>query len=132
MTISLTDGTTAVTLPADLLWSDEFKGPQVGQTASRSVMGALIVQARAMTAGRPITLQPEDENSAWMRRSTVEQLRNLAAIPGAQLTLTMRGQTYSVMFRHHDGAALEADPVAHYSDAGADDFYLVTLKFMTV
>lgn len=122
----------SIALPEDMQWADEFDWAPVGQGVERGVTGALIVQSRAMTAGRPVTLKPEGDNSAWMRRATVEQLRNAAAIPGQVMTLTMGAQVLSVIFRHQDGPACEAKPVAAFASYTSDDFYLVTLKLMTV
>lgn len=132
MSIQLSYGAVNIALPSDIQWVDEFDWAPVGQGVERSVTGALIVQSRAMTAGRPVTLKPDGDNSAWTRRSVVEQLRNAAAIPGQVMTLTIGSQTLSVIFRHHDGPAVEAKPVAAYDAYTSDDFYVVTLKLMTV
>lgn len=134
MSITLAVGATSVALHPDLYWSDENNWHPVEQITERTITGALIVQAAARLdgKGRPITLEPEDDRSAWMRRSTLEQLRNWAAVPGQILALTLRGVTYNVMFRHQDGSAIEAAPVVHFSDVGADDFYRVTIRLMVV
>lgn len=128
--ISLSDGVTTLTLNPDLLWSDEFKWNPVAQTADRSITGAYIIDAGEEQDGRPITLEPEDDTSAWMARSTVDALRNWAAEAGKTLTLSIRGASRTVMFRHHDGVALEATPVIHFSDADGADYYRVTLRLM--
>lgn len=125
-------GPVSITLSDDLLWSDEHDWEPVVQGERRSVTGAMIIQPRALTAGRPITLEPEDDSSAWMPRSVLLQLRNLAAIPGQVMTLTINGQVFSVLFRRSDGSAIEAEPVAHYSTPDTADWYLVTTKFLTL
>jgi hypothetical protein len=56
-------------------------------------------------------------------------LRSWAAVAGRVMNLTIRGVSRSVVFRHHDGSAIEATPIVHYSDVQSADFYLVTLKF---
>lgn len=134
MSIILNVDETSVVLHPDLKWSDEFSWAPVEQSAERTVTGALIVQVAARTGGRPITLEPEDDNSAWMRRSVVEQLRNWAAAPGQEMELTLRGTTRTVIFRHQDGAGLEAQPVVHFADAdvSSSDFYRVTLRLMEI
>lgn len=134
MSTELSDGTTTIALNPDLLWSDEFNWQPVEQTATRTVTGALIVQTSERIGGRPITLEPEDDDSGWMTRTVIEQLRNWAALPGKQLTLTLRNETRAVAFRHQDGPGLEARPVVHYrdSDIGGEDFYLATLRFMEI
>lgn len=131
MSISLSDGITTVQLHPDLFWSDESNWHPVEQTTQRTITGALIISAAARVAGRPITLEPEDDASAWMSLDTVSQLRNWAAVPGKQMTLTLRGTTYSVIFRHQDGG-FEARPVVHYSDASSADNYLCVVRLMEI
>jgi hypothetical protein len=120
----------AITLHPDLLWVDEFNWHPVEQTVQRTITGALIVSTATRVAGRPITLQPEDDSTAWMPAATVTALRNLAVVPGQQMSLTFGGTTRSVIFRHHDGAAIDAIPVVHYSDGA--DWYRVTLRLMEI
>lgn len=129
--ITLTDGTTTVILNPDMFWSDELNWQPVEQTAQRTVTGALIVSASPRVGGRPITLEPENDESAWMPRSAVEALRNWAAVPGKQLTLTLRSVTHTVLFRHQDGG-LDARPVVHYNDTNNADFYLCVVRLMEI
>lgn len=131
MSITLSDGTTTISLNNDLFWSDEHQWNPVQQTAERTVTGALLVSTATLVAGRPITLEPEDDSSAWMPRATVEALRNFAAVPGKELTLTLRSVTYAVIFRHQDGG-LSARPVVHYNDADNADWYLCTIRLMEI
>lgn len=130
MSISLSDGTTAVTLHPDLYWSDEYDWQPVVQSVTTTLTGALVIQSAALQAGRKITLTPADDASAWMTKSVVDQLRNWAAVAGQTLTLTLRGVSRSVIFRHHDGGAMEATPVVYFSDADSTDWFRVTLRFM--
>jgi len=132
MAITLSDGITTVNLHEDLYWEDEFTWNPVEQSAERTVTGALIVEVNTRISGRPITLRPENEFSAWMARSVVEQLRNWAAVPGKTLTLTLRGTARTVMFRHQEGPAVEPTPVIHYNDTAAEDRYTVTVRLMEV
>lgn len=131
MTITLSDGDTTVILHPDLYWSDEHNWHPVEQTAQRTITGAMIVSAAARVAGRPITLEPEDDGSAWMPLSTVLALRNWAAVPGQQLTLTLRGLTYTVLFRHQDGG-LDPRPLVHYNEANNADYYLCVVRLMEI
>lgn len=131
MTILLSDGTTTVELHEDLFWSDELAWDPVAQTAQRGITGALIVSSAQMLAGRPITLEPENDSSAWMHRDDVLALRNWAAVAGQELTLTLRGVTHTVLFRHQDGG-LEARPVVHYNEADNHDWYLCVVRLMEI
>lgn len=126
---TLTDGTTTTTISDDLMWADEFAWAPVEQAVQRTITGALIVQAAARVAGRPITLAAEDEASGWISRAALDQFKVWAAIPGQLLTLNYRGVNHTVLFRHQD-TAIDAAPVAFYSDVQTDDPYRVTLRFM--
>lgn len=129
--ITLNDGTTTVTLHKDLYWSDENSWHPVEQTKQYAITGALIVMSAERLAGRNITLEPEDDHSAWMVLSDVEVLRNWAAAPGKQMTLTLRGVTHTVIFRHEDGG-FEATPIRHMDDLVSTDFYKVVVKLLEI
>jgi len=126
---TLSDGTTTVTLSADLAWSDEFAWAPVEQTVQRTITGAVIVQAAARVAGRPITLAASDEQAGWLTRAALDQCRVWALIPGQQLTLNYRGVSHTVIWRHQD-TAIDASPVVFYADVQSGDFYRATLRFM--
>lgn len=133
MSLTLTSGGTTVELDPDLFWSDEFAWQAVQQQVGYSLTGSLIVQQGTMQAGRPVTLVPEDDSSAWMSRAVVEQLQAWANTPLLTLTLAgLRGSSRSVSFRQQDGAAVEARPVLHFSDVDPDDNYRVTLRLMEI
>lgn len=131
MSITLTDGTDTLELHKDLLWSDETNWNPVQQTANRTVTGAMIVQTAQMQAGRPITLEPEDDRSAPTSRADVDLLRNWAAVPGKEMVLTLAGQDYDVIFRHQDGG-FEARKWIHYDDVLPADIYLIVVRLMTI
>ena len=131
MAITLVYSTTTVVLDPDLEWIDENSWHPVEQAVQRTVTGGLIVSSAQRTAGRPITLQPTDQSSAWMSRATLDTLKGLAAVAGRQMSLTIRGVDRTVMFRHHD-VAIEATPIIFYNDVDNADWYSVTLRFMEV
>ena len=133
MSLTLSDGSTTLTLNPDLYWSDENNWHAVEQAVERTITGALVVQAAARIAGRPITLEPQDDEAAWMTLADVEDLRNWAAAPGKTMTLTLRGEAREVIFRHQDGG-FEARPVIQYRDGHElpVDFYLCTIRLMEI
>lgn len=132
MAITLSDGVTTIALHEDLLWPDEFSWNPVQQSVENTITGAMIVSSAQRLAGRQITLQPEDDSSAYMTRATLEALRNFAAEAGKVMVLTLRGLPYNVVFRHQDGSAIDSTPFIHYSDVQPDDLYRITLRFMEV
>jgi hypothetical protein len=129
--ITLDDGTDTITLHKDLLWSDEANWNPVQQTANRTITGANVIQIGTMLSGRPITLEPEDDRSAPTTREVVDQLRNWAAVPGKEMTLTIGGVEYLVIFRHQDGG-FEAKKWIHYDDVEPTDIYLVVIRLMEI
>ena len=131
MSVTLADSGTTLTLNPDLYWSDENNWSPVRQAVAPSITGVPLVQVAAMVNGRPITLEPEDDEAAWMTLSDVTMLRNWAAVPGQQLLLTLRNVSHTVLFRHQDGG-LEARPVVHYRDRVAEDWFLVTIRLMEI
>lgn len=131
MAITLQYSTTTLTLHPDLFWSDENSWYPVEQTAQRTISGALVVQAKERLMGRPITLQPVDDSSGWIKRDVLDTLRAWAAVPGRQMTLTFNGTSYTVIFRHQDGA-IEATHVLFSNDVDDQDWFLVTLRFIQI
>lgn len=129
--ITLSDGTNTLELHPDLFWSDEDNWHPVAQAVQRTITGALDIQVAAMNKGRRITLEPEDDSTAWMSSAIVQQLRNLAAVPGQQMVLTLRGESRTVIFRHQDGG-FEAKPVVHYRDRVPGDWYLCVIRLMEI
>jgi hypothetical protein len=67
-----------------------------------------------------------------MRRDLVEALQVRASSPGGIYTLQLRDQVFQVMFRHHDAPAFEAKPLVNLATPAPGDYYLATLKLMTV
>lgn len=129
---TLTSGTTVVNLSDDLHWEDQFDWTPVEQSATRSLSGNLIVECSETHGGRPITLSPSDENSAWTKYDDVLKLNLLAKTPGLTMQLSYRGLVRDVMFRHQDRDPVSAKPVVAFSDPVGDDPYLVTIKLMEI
>ncbi len=119
----------AISLPADLIWADEYAHTPIKQTVSTAVDGSLIVEAAAQAKGRPITLAG-GADYAWIDRATLEQLRAKQYQPGLTMTLNLRGTAYSVLFTQPGG--IEAAPVIDYNVPDASDWYTVILKFIEV
>jgi hypothetical protein len=127
---TLAYGATTITLSDDLLWTDEYAWSVVSQRREYSITGAQIIDSGAKQAGRTITLAG-GETGGWTPRSVVDALAVAAAIPGQQFTLTLRGDTYTVVF-DHTSRALEAEPVWNVNDPSSTDYYVATLRFTEV
>lgn len=131
MTISISDGTTTISLPEDMFWSDEYSWSPIEQAVATSITGAAIVDIGVRTAGRPITLV-SDEQHAWMPFSIVTQLKAWRDTAGKQLTLSLRNANFTVMFRHQEKPAVDVTAVIDYNAPDAQDWFFGTLKFMEV
>ena len=118
-------------LPTGLRWSDEFASVSVAQTVRRTLDGSVVVFYSAVRTGLPITLESEPD-AGWLTRAQVEAVALRAASPGGVYTLQLRGQTFPVLFRHQDAPAFEAKPLVNLAEPRSSDFYLATLKLMTV
>lgn len=129
---SITYNTTVLQLPDDLTWTDEHTWQSVEQQVTRTLSGGLLIESHARVGGRPITLAPPDDNSAWMMLQDLQAISVIANIPDAKVQLKIGNYQFDAMFRHHDGEAVSAKPVVFFSDAVSTDFYLVTLKLMAV
>lgn len=131
-TITLAHAGTILALSDRLDWTDEFDWHPVEQATAYSTTGALLIDVATRQAGRPITLQGTD-TQAWMRRADMLQLAALAAIPGAQLTLVLRGVARQVVFDHAQGG-FSAQPVWRLLDGEIDAelLYRPTLRFLEI
>ena len=120
-----------ISLPAGLVWSDEFAAAAVAQTIRRTLDGSMVVFFGPLQQGLPITLESLPDQG-WLTRAQVQAVKRRADGPGGVYLLNPRGQTWQVMFRHHEAPAFEATPLIPLANPGAGDFYLATVKLMTV
>jgi len=124
------DGIT-VDLPPDLVWTDEAWSPVVGN-AERSLTGAQIIQLGVAISARPITLAPPaGQRGGWMPRAHLSALQSWRDTPGLTMTLTLRGQTWTVRWRHQDAPPLEWEPLRHRVTPADTDWVLPTIKLET-
>lgn len=136
MSITLTNGSTTLELPPDLLWVNEFRWSEVSQSTERSVTGALLIDVAPRIGGRLITLAGR-ENYAWILRSGLETLKAWAALPEQQFTLTHNGVARTVIFDHgtaeESNAIKQVEPVVDFSDPEPSDYYCsLELNFLEV
>src|SRR5512137_2969186 len=99
---NLADGA-VVSLPDDLLWTDEHAWTPAVAAVSYLVTGALLVQSATRQAGRPITLAGAAD-MAWVKRAVIDMLHEWAAVPltdtAGQLELTLpSAEVITVAFR---------------------------------
>jgi hypothetical protein len=124
----LTDGTTTINLPNDIIWVDELSWSSVEQSADYSLTGALVIESWQRQAGRKITLKsPADQ--AVLPRSTINILRTWWNTPEKTMSLTIRGVTRTVVFNY--GGVFEPDVIGFWCDPIPDSaLYFVTIPLM--
>lgn len=120
----------AVQLPRGLVWIDEFDWQPVEAATEYALNGALVFEAAVRQAGRPVTLQAE-EDAGWMRRDVLQAVQALAANPGAVYVLRLAdGRSFDVAFA--PGNPIKARPMARPELPPASHPYVVELNLITV
>lgn len=132
-----------LTLPGDLVFSDEYEWCEVERSTDYSLTGALIVEENVKLAGRPITLEARQESThkrrlnetgayghIWITRQTLDSLISKAATPEKEMTLVLSDlRSFTVMFREE---GVTAEPLYHIMPHDDADPYHVVIKLMTV
>lgn len=126
---TLQRGVTIVTLPDDLLWSNEFAWNAVEVQRRFSIAGALITDVGTKQVGRQITLQG-GQDYAWVARADVLTLAGWADEAPQDMTLTYRGVEYTVQFDYGFQQPIAAEPVIDYADPDNTDTYALTLRLI--
>ena len=122
----------AITLPDDLVWSDEFGWSNVTQSVDRSLTGALVIQEAVQPKGRIITLSGS-QDSGWITKAVLDTILIQANTPDNEMTLTYHGEVYNVMFhRSGNNSPVEGKLIVDYSDRAANDNYSIILNFIEV
>ncbi|MCB1807401.1 MAG: hypothetical protein KDJ99_20300 [Candidatus Competibacteraceae bacterium] len=121
----------ALTLPDDLLWSDEIKWDAIVQRVSHTLTGALRVRESVKQAGRPITLVLPAEKGDC-ERSLVLTLHDLSQLSGQHVLTLHNARSFNVRWRRSDGPSVDADPVRDYADPSSNDQYSLILRFIEV
>lgn len=118
-----------VQLPRGMVWIDELDYSPVQKELAHSTTGALLVDVATHQAGRPITLQAEDD-AGWIPRSVLLDLHALALDATAQHQLQMAdGRTFAVIFAQD---AISARPLARPELPPAHYPYVATVRLIEV
>lgn len=122
-----------IDLPAGMIWEDEFNWSPAVSAQEYSLTGALVIDAGARQAGRPITLSANDTRGwSGMTRAKVLSLRALAAVPAAIYPLQLAdGRSFTVAFRPGE-EPITARQVWDREVPPADWPYVVTLRLIEI
>jgi len=116
----------ALSLPDQMVWSDQYAWSPVAGQASRTIAGGLAVFNQSMNKGRPVTLEARD-GVAWLTRAQVDGIMAMASQAGASFTLSWDGDSHTVRFAHHQQPAAEFAPIWPFADQ-----YTGTIKLITI
>lgn len=122
----------AISLPIDLIWSDEYAWSPVVQNIDKSLTGALIIQEAAQPKGRLITLIG-GADAAWITKTIADLIQAKADTPDLTMSLNFHGVVYSVKFiRQGNKSPFESKEIYELADPDAEHIYSFTLKLMEV
>lgn len=125
----------SVTLNPDMVWEEKFSSQSVAQSRLRTLGGGLILFAGALNKGEQITLSSREFNGVligMLKKSVVDDVLDLAAVPGAQYVLTYNGVSVNVVFRHDDPPAVLMTPLLAKISYSANDLMRGQIKLLTV
>lgn len=129
--IKTTEPQATVELPPDMFWEDEFAWSKVAAHQEYGTKGALFVDVSEKLAGQPITLTSEDD-TCWLLRSVVDELKALADLPGEELVLSIYGVEFTVIFAPGE-KPFDAEPIWREMPVEATDTYQLTaVRLITV
>lgn len=118
-----------VQIPRSMVWVDEHDWTPVEKSIDYSITGALLVDVGVKQAGRPITLQAEND-SGWIRRDVLHALHALAAVPGGQYEFTHAdGRSFAVEFA---SSPITAVPLGRPELPADSNPYIATVRLIEV
>lgn len=121
----------ATVLNPHMVWEDKAAFSPVAQEVRRTLGGELAVFHSPLQAGRPITLVSLPDQG-WLDKTQVDAVQAMADIPGGTYALTIGAESFTVMFRHQEAPAFEATPLIARGIPLAGDWFVCTIKLMTV
>ena len=121
-----------IPLPDDLEWVDEFEWTPVEDSIDTALSGSLVIQTGTRPKGRPITLTGTNDNTAWITRAVLEDVKALADSNPSSVALDYHGRIFNVRFRYSD-KPYSARPVMFRSGEPADDDrYTIIIRLMEI
>lgn len=119
----------AITLPSDLIWSDEFDWTPMQQNESYTLSGALVIETGLKLKGRQITLTSGED--VWIDRQTVVALYAKLSSSAVMVLTLNDARVFNVIFRNSQ-QPLQATPIIDYATPDNADWYSLSLKLMQV
>ncbi|HOX59645.1 MAG TPA: hypothetical protein PLC99_22415 [Verrucomicrobiota bacterium] len=129
----------AITLPATLVWEEEFTWSPVALSTEYGLTGKLLVQVSTKLDGRPITLVGKSDGTAHTGGISLTNLKTLQTalnVAGAQWTLTLHDARTFTVIAAADPLTVEPLPVYRSffpANPTGDRWHLIrSLKLITI
>lgn len=119
------------TLSGSLQWTNRRSYAPVAQEVLTTLGGNPVIYSKALQGNRPIALVAT-EDTGWLTHDMVTAIEAMASVPGAVYTLDFHGEVFSVVFAHHDSPVIDLQPLQPKAVPEADDYYIGTIKLITV
>ena len=120
-----------ITLNPNMVWAERYGHAPVAQEVQYTLGGTPIVYSRGLKAGVPITLLAL-QDQGWLEKTVVDAVQSSANTPGAQYTLVIGAESFTVVFRHQDAPAVEMSPLITRAVPLAGDYFVGQIKLMTI
>ncbi len=124
----------SIELPYDLYPIDDLSWSAVVSKTDYLLTGALDIQQGTKKAGKPLTLQSQDDMGV-VTRQVVNELYAWANLVETAFVMEYEAdgqiKKVNVMFDHTQ-APIEATPVKGFNSPNLDDYFKVVLRFFTV
>lgn len=120
-----------VTLSGSMQWTDRHAYAPVAQEVLVTLGGNPVVFSKSLQGNRPITLVAQ-QDTGWITKAMLDSIIAMASVPGAVYTLDVHGEINNVMFAHHSPPAIDFSPLTPKANPQPDDYYIGTLKLITV
>lgn len=116
-----------VVLDPNTVWQEKFISQKVVQSVKETLGGGIHIYALPRGPGKKVTLV-----EGWAQWPDVELLMEIAAEPGGVYELDHNGDVTSVIFRHEEEPAFEAAPLISRLAPDGEDWFVLTIRLMTV
>lgn len=118
-------------LNGSLQWTNKRSYSSVAQEVLTTLGGNPVIYSKSLQGNRPVVLEAA-EDTGWLTHSMVTAIEAMASVPGAVYTLNFHGEIFSVVFAHHESPAVDLRPLQPKAVPEPDDYYIGTIKLITV
>ena len=125
---TLTKGATTITLPAGMLWEDEYTTAPIKTAATPTIDGGMIFEQAVQVAGRQVTLAGANDRG-WITKGVLDDLYAFTTSTG-EMTLTLAdGRVLTVVFAGNPISAEGLWPLCLPDDT---DYFIATIRLLAV